>query len=90
MHCTQVLNLATLWAGTETPRRPIQLRYQLIVKDLDNVWMAHIQRSRSPSFREAIAYVHTVPPDHSYRRYVPFARYLFLLDAPVDAPQKAF
>ncbi len=40
------------------------------------MWMAHVRRGRGPRFRETIAYVHTVPPDHSLRSYVPFARYL--------------
>lgn len=38
-------------------------------------WMAHIRRTRSPRFQESIAYIHTIPPEHSYRRYMPFDLY---------------
>lgn len=39
------------------------------------MWMAHVRSTRHPRFQEAIAYIHTIPPEHSYRRYVPFDRY---------------
>ncbi len=40
-----------------------------------SMWMAHVRRTRSPRFQEVIAYIHTIPPEHSYRRYVPFDLY---------------
>lgn len=39
------------------------------------MWMSHVRTSRPPRFQEVIAYVHTIPRDHSYRRYVPFDLY---------------
>ena len=40
-----------------------------------SMWMAHVRTTRPPRFQEVIAYVHTIPRDHSYRRYVPFDLY---------------
>lgn len=40
-----------------------------------SMWMSHVRTSRPPRFQEVIAYLHTIPRDHSYRRYVPFDLY---------------
>ena len=40
-----------------------------------SMWMSHVRTTRPPRFREVIAYVHTIPRNHSYRRYVPFDLY---------------
>lgn len=40
-----------------------------------SMWMAHVRSTRGTLFREAIAYVHTIPKDHSFRKYVPFHLY---------------
>ena len=40
-----------------------------------SMWMAHVRTTRNPHFQEVIAYIHTIPRDHSYRKYVPFDLY---------------
>ena len=40
-----------------------------------SMWMAHVRSTRQPRFQEVIAYLHTIPRNHSYRRYVPFDLY---------------
>ncbi len=40
-----------------------------------SMWMAHVRATRLPCFQEVIAYVRTIPRDHTYRKHVPFDRY---------------
>ncbi len=40
-----------------------------------SMWMAHVRATRSPRFQEVLGYVHTIPRDHSFRRYMPFDLY---------------
>lgn len=40
-----------------------------------SMWMAHVRTTRSPRFQEVMGYIHTVPRNHSYRRYIPFDLY---------------
>lgn len=40
-----------------------------------SMWMAHVRTARPARFQEVMGYVHTVPRNHSSRRYMPFDLY---------------
>lgn len=40
-----------------------------------SMWMAHVRATRNPKFQEVIAYIRTIPRDHTFRKCVPFERY---------------
>lgn len=40
-----------------------------------SMWMAHVRTGLRPRFKEVIAYIQTIPKDHSYRKCLPFEQY---------------